>query len=208
MRDKNDLASLLARCGGPKAPSSSSSKNNKRGPAASSGLCLVLVTPKPETPSLWKALSLAYDGAVAFGAARKKGGAGADDPATQLLTAARQANATAAGLADAAAGDSDARVVAVCNGDLEGGGAEMYTGKLKSDALRRFLRGFADGKKCREKVLAKLTAKTDLSAMSVGQLRAAAEARGVTCDGGCLEKADYIRVLKESLSGGGAKTEL
>lgn len=199
LRDKGDLEALLARCGGPKAAKKSSSGSN-----ASSGLCLVLVTPKPETPSLWKALSLAYDGAVAFGAARRKDGASKDDAAFLLLDAAKRANATAAAEADAAAaksggGGSDARVIAVCNGDLEG--SEMYTGRLKSDALRRFLRAFADGKKCRARL--RLDASTDLSKMGVAQLKAVAEARGVTCDGGCLEKADYIRALKASLVGGG-----
>lgn len=205
LRDKGDLDALLARCGGPKA---SGGGKKSGGSAASAGLCLVLVTPKSETPSLWKALSLAYDGAVAFGAARRKEGQQKDDAAALLLEAARSANATAFAEADAAAakngGGSDARVVAVCNGDLSG--AEVYTGRLKSDALRRFLRAFADGKKCRARL--RLDASTDLSKMAVAQLKAVAEARGVTCDGGCLEKADYIRALKASLVGApGAKKE-
>ena len=203
LRERGDLDALLSRCGGPKVRGGAAAKKSSSfTTAASSGLCLVLVTPKPETPSLWKALSLAYDGAVAFGAARRKGNGGGDDAASLLLEAARKANATAAAEADAAAaksGSADSRVVAVCNGDLAG--AEMYTGRLKSDALRRFLRGFADGKRCRGRL--RFDASTDLSGMGVAQLKAVAEARGVTCDGGCLEKADYIRALKASLAGGG-----
>ena len=212
LRDKGDLDALLARCGGPKVAggkrASSSSSSSGAASSASAGLCLVLVTPKAETPSLWKALSLAYDDAVAFGAARRRNKEGDGDadgsPAALLLDAARKANATAAAEADAAAakgGGSDARVVAVCNGDLAGGGAELYSGRLKSDALRRFLRGFADGKRCRSRL--RLDASTDLAKMGVAQLKAVAEARGVTCDGGCLEKADYVRALKASLAAGG-----
>lgn len=209
LHDRGDLDALLARCGGPKAVGA----GGRRGvgaSAASSGLCLVLVTPKPETPSLWKALSLAYDGAVAFGTARRKDGGrqqqqqqqGGYDTASLVLEAARRHNATAAAEADAAAaksgGAGDARVVAVCNGDLSG--AEIYTGRLKSDALRRLLRAHADGKRCRSRL--RLDGSTDLSKMGVAQLKAVAEARGVTCDGGCLEKADYIRALKASLLAG------
>jgi thiol-disulfide isomerase/thioredoxin len=205
LRERGDLDALLARCGGPKSKGGKGGGKGG-GAAASSGLCLVLATSKSETPSLWKALSLAYDGAVAFGTARRAAGGGGT-AADALLAAARANNATAADAADAAApAGSDARVVAVCNGDLSG--AEIYTGRLKSDALRRFLRGYADGKKCRAAL--RLDASTDLAAMGVAQLKAVAEARGVTCDGGCLEKGDYIRALKASLvagSGGGAAKE-
>jgi len=210
LSDRGDLDALLARCGGgrprPRGAARAAAAGRQAsggGGAATAGLCLVLATSKAETPSLWKALSLAYDGAVAFGAARRsqQGGGGA---AEALLAAARAANATAADLADASASaGSDARVVAVCNGDLAG--AEMYTGRLKSDALRRFLRGFADGKRCRSRL--RFDASTDLSAMGVSQLKAVAEARGVTCDGGCLEKGDYVRALKASLVGGGGQAK-
>jgi protein disulfide-isomerase A6 len=107
LKKEADLASLLAQCGG-------SSSSKKKGGAASWGLCMLLVSSKSSVPSLWKALSVAYKGKVAFGfvAADAKG-------VLAKLGAA----------AELGSGQSS-RVVSICNGDIRT--AEAYTGEGRS----------------------------------------------------------------------------
>jgi protein disulfide-isomerase A6 len=109
LRKEADLTSLLAQCGG-----SSSSSKKKQGGAASWGLCMLLVSSKSSVPSLWKALSVAYKGKVAFGfvAADAKG-------VLEKLGAA----------AELGSGQSS-KVVSICNGDIRT--AEAYTGERRS----------------------------------------------------------------------------
>jgi protein disulfide-isomerase A6 len=108
LKKEADLNSLLAQCGG---SSSSSKKNSKQGSAASWGLCMLLVSSKASVPSLWKALSVAYKGKVAFGFVA----ADVKDVLAKLGAAA-----------ELGSGQSS-KVVSICNGDVRT--AEAYTGE-------------------------------------------------------------------------------
>lgn len=150
---------------------------------------MVLITDKADAPSLLKALSSAYRGRVAFGALR----------APSALTGKQQAAAeeAVAALGAAAQGRALPAVVMVCNGDVRG--AEAYAGVLKSEALQRALNKYAAGKLCSSKFV--VDEGTDLNGLSVGQLKAVISARGIECKG-CYEKGDYVRALREALTGG------
>lgn len=185
LRARADLDALLEACGG----GGGGKRGAKRGgDKAAWGLCAVLVTDKPEAPSLLRALSSAYRGKVAFGVVRA--------PAALSGKAAAGAGEVVAALG-AAAGGAPPALVLVCNGDART--AEAYGGALKSDALQRALNKHAGGKVCSGKIA--VDAATDLGALTVAQLKAVVAARGVECRG-CAEKADFVRALKESLAVG------
>jgi protein disulfide-isomerase A6 len=166
LRNKSQLQDFLKRCSG---GSKLKSKQN-----AAWGLCVVLVTDKPGTPSLWKALSAVYAGKVAFGLVRSKDAEVVDavGPNPQVPT-----------------------VVAICNGDLES--REALKGKLKSEPLQQQLGSYALGKKCNSKI--RVDATTDLKKLSVSQLKAVLQAKGIACTG-CFEKSDFIKALQEGLT--------
>ncbi|GBF92518.1 disulfide isomerase [Raphidocelis subcapitata] len=187
LRARADLDALLQACGG----GGGGKQGGKRaggGDKASWGLCAVLVSDKPEAPSLLRALSSAYRGRVAFGVVRA--------PASLSGKAAAGAGEVVAALGAAAAGGPPALAL-VCNGDLRT--AEAYGGALKSDALQRALNKHAGGRVCSGKVL--VDEGTDLGALTVAQLKAAIAARGLECRG-CAEKADFVRALRDSLAAG------
>lgn len=134
--------------------------------------CAVLITDKSTTSPLWKALSTVYKGKVAFGEVRSKH---ADVVAALVGSAGVQLPA----------------LVTVCNGDLQL--AEVFKGKLKSEALSSHLSSYAGGRKCSKAI--KLTADTDFSKLSAGQLKQLAREQGVQC-AGCTEKGDFVAALK------------
>ncbi|KXZ52890.1 hypothetical protein GPECTOR_8g270 [Gonium pectorale] len=182
IKDGAALDALLARCAGG-AAGTKGGKDGKDSRAAW-GLCVVLVSSKSETPALYKALSGAYAGKVAFGELRV-GGKAAD---------AAKAVAAKLGIADLAAAKLPL-LVSVCNGDVAG--VEPYSGQLKSEPLTRHLESYAGGKKCGKKV--RLDASTDLGRFSAGQLKELIKERGLDCRG-CTEKADFVRRLQEHLA--------
>jgi hypothetical protein len=199
LRSRGDLDALLTQCGG-----GGGGRGARRGgDRAAWGLCAVLVTDKAEAPSLLRALSSAYRGKVAVGAARA--------PSALSGKQQQQAEEVVAALAPAgAAPPAPPAVVLVCNGDLRT--AEVYAGALKSEPLQRHLNKYAAGKLCSAKVV--VDASTDLNAMTVAQLRGAVAARGVDCRG-CAEKGDFVRALRAALEqeaasvkGGETKEEL
>lgn len=154
--------------------------------AASWGLCIVLQSDKTAVPALWKALSSVYRGKVAFG----------------FLPSSSSA-AAAPGLPPA---PSLPAVYSICNGDVAA--AELYSGKTKSEPLQRHIGSYVLGKKCSSKI--RVDANSDLSKLTMKQLRALLQDKGLPCSG-CLEKADYIKALKAGLQqqeGAGARTEL
>lgn len=111
IKKESDLQTFLARCSG---GSSSSSKDATKDTAAAWGLCLLLSSDKSSQPSLWKALSVAYKGKVAFGFI---------------------GSSAAAGLAAKVGVEGkESKVVSVCNGDMRT--AEVFKGE-PSDAKRR-----------------------------------------------------------------------
>ena len=142
------------------------------------GLCVVLATDKAGTPSLWKALASVYSGKVAFGLVRSR-----DAEVVDAVGPVPQVPA----------------VVAICNGDLEG--REVLKGKLKSEPLQHQLGSYTLGKKCNGKI--RVDATTDLKKLSVSQLKAVLQARGIGCTG-CFEKSDFIKTLKEGVASQGA----
>lgn len=111
IKKEADLDSFLAKCGG---SGSGSSKGSKKDTAASWGLCLLLSSDKASMPSLWKALSVAFKGKVAFGFI----GSGAQP-------------AVAAKLGEAG---KESKVVSVCNGDLRT--AEAFKGGWGCDGYQ------------------------------------------------------------------------
>jgi protein disulfide-isomerase A6 len=115
LKKDSDLTSLLAQCGG----SSASSSKRKQANTASWGLCMVLVSSKSSVPSLWKALSVAYKGKVAFG----------------FVAAESKAVLAQLGAAGELGSGQSSRVVLICNGDVRT--AEAYTGEQCS--RHRFL---------------------------------------------------------------------
>jgi len=117
IKKEADLDSFLAKCGG--SGSSSSPKGSKKETAASWGLCLLLSSDKASMPSLWKALSVAFKGKVAFGFI----GSGAQP-------------AVAAKLGEAG---KQSKVVSVCNGDLRT--AEAFKGGSRFSGLDTALGG-------------------------------------------------------------------
>lgn len=150
------------------------------------GLCLVLVTDKPDTPALFKSLSVQHSGNIAFGEAKLH------SEAAQALGAQKAPS-----------------LYAICNGDLES--KLLYSGDLKSEPLQRYLRDFTGGKKCSSMV--RIDPSTDFSKFSASALKQIVRDRSIDCRG-CFEKADFIRRIKETLavghgsSGESAKTEL
>jgi len=190
LRSRPDLDALLVHCGGARAG------GGKRGAdRAAWALCVVLITDKPEAPSLLRALSSAYRGKAAFGVVRAPAG---------LSGKQRQgAEEVVGAIGPAAAGKGPPLVVLVCNGDL--GTAEAYAGTLKSEPLQRQLNKYAAGKLCSSKI--SVDASTDLNALSVAQLRAVIAARGVDCRG-CAEKGEFVRALREALQQDKPREEL
>lgn len=66
IKKEADLNTFLSKCGG--SGGSGSGSGGKKGDAAASwSLCLLLSSDKSSMPSLWKALSVANKGKVAFG---------------------------------------------------------------------------------------------------------------------------------------------
>lgn len=188
LRDRKGLDAFLATCGGSAGGHKAGAKaGGKDGAAASWALCVVLVTDKPETPPLYRALSGAYKGKVSFGEIRT--GSGASKAAPELVSAL---------LGKVPPGSASQRplLVSVCNGDLEV--SELYSGKLKSEALGRHLDGYAGGGKCRKAI--RLDASTDFSAMSSSALKALLKERQLDCRG-CTEKGDFVRRLQEYVKG-------
>jgi protein disulfide-isomerase A6 len=111
LRNEAALKTFLAQCGGP-TPGKKSSASKA---AAAWSVCLVLVSDKQQVPNLWKSLSVAYEGKVAFG----------------FVPADNQAVLAALGAAAEHKGkDSSSRVVAICNGDLRT--SEAYKGDIIS----------------------------------------------------------------------------
>lgn len=115
LKKESELQSLLQQCGG---SSGSSRKSSGKAAGASWGLCLILVSEKSSLPSLWKALSVAYRGKVAFGFATS----GASQVLQQLGSAGDL-------------GREKSRVISVCNGDVRT--AEVYKGELLFAGLAR-----------------------------------------------------------------------
>eukprot|EP00879_Flechtneria_rotunda_P019627 GHRR01020623.1.p1 GENE.GHRR01020623.1~~GHRR01020623.1.p1 ORF type:complete len:286 (+),score=88.15 GHRR01020623.1:1338-2195(+) len=173
IRRDSDLKSLLERCGGGSSSSPAASKRSSKS-GASWGLCLLLVSQRAAVPSLWKALSVAFRGKVAFG----------------FLGPNLQVDLQQLGQA-AVLGSASSKVVAICNGDVRT--AEAYTGTLKSEPLQRYINTYAAGKRCALQVV--LDSSTDLSALKVPQLKALVIAKGIDCTG-CFEKSDYVAALK------------
>lgn len=103
-----ELKSLLEQCG---ASSTGSSKRSSAKGGASWSLCLLLVSDKSSAPSLWKALSVAYRGKVAFGFVSS----GAQQVLQQLGAAGDL-------------GSEKSRVISICNGDVRA--AEIFKGEL------------------------------------------------------------------------------
>lgn len=116
IKKQADLDALLAKCGG--AGSASSNKGSKKDAAAAWSLCLVLFSSKASMPSLWKALSVAHKGKVAFGFVGSS--------ASAELAAKLGVEGT------------ESKVLSVCNGDLRT--IQAYTGKqagAKEDVVVR-----------------------------------------------------------------------
>lgn len=178
------LTGLLAQCGG------SGGSRGSKGGKASWALCVVLITAKSETPSLYKSLSGVYAGKVAFGELRASGaGVTADQAAVAKRLGVDLAAEKAAGKLPL--------LVTVCNGDVAL--VERYAGQLKSEPLARHLDTYAAGKKCGKMV--RLDAKTDLGKFSAGQLKQIIKDKGLDCLG-CMEKEDYVKRLQDYIASG------
>lgn len=93
-------------------------------------------------------------------------------------------------------------LVAFCNGDTLH--PLPYEEDFKPGRMGRFLQHFEDPQVCANMV--KIDASTDLSSLTVSQLKGFLKDRGESCLE-CTEKKDYINRLGDLLSVG-AKTEL
>eukprot|EP00878_Enallax_costatus_P019611 GHUV01020694.1.p1 GENE.GHUV01020694.1~~GHUV01020694.1.p1 ORF type:complete len:238 (+),score=63.51 GHUV01020694.1:1077-1790(+) len=189
LQREHELQSLLQQCGG--STSTSSKKSSSKGSGASWGLCLMLVSEKSTIPSLWKALSVAYRGKVAFGFV--------SSGSAQVLKQLGPAGDL---------GSDKSRVISICNGNVRT--AEVYKDTLKSEPLQRHISSYAAGKKCASQVVLDTT--TDLASLKVPQLKALVQAKGVEC-AGCFEKGEYVAALKKWLeeqesADAGSKQEL
>lgn len=188
---------LLSRCGG-----GSSKKGAKKTKGVSWDVCVLLLSEKPEPPTLLRTLALQFDGRVAFGFAGK----GAKDLVKKfILQVQSSADEPSSKKADSSSSPSSPlpAVVAFCNGDPDP--AAHFSGRMKPDAIESWVYGFAGGRKCAS--LVKVDAATDLARLRVPQLKAALAARGGKCSE-CVEKGDYVRALRELIVAGGSKAEL
>lgn len=177
IRDEQSLQKFLAQCGGGKG------KDH-----AAWGLCVILLSNKAETPALYKALSMAYAGKVAFGEVQSAGKAGSGPArlAAQL------------GLSLPEEAGRLPLLLSVCNGDITT--IERFSGQLKSDALLRHLEEYTGGKKCARTV--RLDASTDLSSWTASRLKELVKEKGLDCRG-CAEKDDFVRRLRDYVTKGG-----
>ena len=189
---------LLSRCGG--GGSGSGGKKAaaaaKRTKGVSWDVSILLLSEKPEPPTLLRTLALQFDGRVAFGFAGK----GAKD----LVKKFNLDSADSSSKSDSSSSSSPLpALVAFCNGDPDP--AATFTGRMKPDSIESWVYGFAGGRKCAS--LVKVDAGTDLSRLRVPQLKAALAARGGKC-AECVEKGDYVRALRDLIVAGGSKAEL
>ena len=204
LRSRADLDALLALCGG--GGKDGSGSGGKRGGGGKGGdgggdraawaLCAVLLTDKADVPSLLRALSSAYRGKAAFGLLRSPSALPAGSK--QQRGAQEVLDALGAG-AGALKGQPPPALVTICNGDARG--AEVFRGQLKSAPLQRHLNSFTGGRACAARV--RIDAATDLSKLTVAQLRAALAARSVDCKG-CAEKGDFVKALRAHLDAAGS----
>lgn len=95
IKKEADLTAFLARCGG---SSGSKGGGSSKKDAAAWSTCMVLLSDKASMPTLWKALSVAFKGKIAFGFV----GSSAQPAVMSQLS----------GAADGS------KVVTICNGDL------------------------------------------------------------------------------------------
>lgn len=93
-------------------------------------------------------------------------------------------------------------LVAFCNGDeaLQ----IRFEEEFKPSKIVRFLQHFEDQQTCAKMI--KIDASTDLSSLTVSQLKSFLKDRGESCLE-CTEKKDYIQRLKDLLTSG-VKSEL
>mmetsp|Transcript_8750 Transcript_8750/g.22499 ORF Transcript_8750/g.22499 Transcript_8750/m.22499 type:complete len:462 (-) Transcript_8750:106-1491(-) len=139
--------------------------------------CVLLFTTKQETAPMFKNLALQYEGDVVFAEVR---GREAGELAKDFLPVGPPPDAPF--------------LVALCNGDPKT--AELYTGQLKHDPLKRFIIGYRGGKKCSATV--KLDASTDFTKLRVAQLKEILRNAGASCSG-CVEKDDFVREVKRQV---------
>jgi hypothetical protein len=202
--EKALAANLLSRCGGGSGSGKKGAKT-KNAKGVSWDVCVLLLSEKPEPPTLLRTLALQFDGRVAFGFAGK----GARDlvkkfnlqsPASDAKT---DPSSSSPSSSSAAPSSPLPAVVAFCNGDPDP--AAVFTGRMKPDAIESWVYGFAGGRKCAS--LVKVDAGTDLSRLRVPQLKAALAARGGRC-AECVEKGDYVKALRDLIVAGGSRAEL
>ena len=197
--EKALAAGLLSRCGGGGGGGGSGSKKGalpKKG--VSWDVCMLLLSEKPEPPTLLRTLALQFEGRVAFGFAGK----GAKDLVKKFnLNSTDSSSSKSSKSSDSSSSSSSPlpALVAFCNGDPEP--AATFNGRMKPDAIESWIYGFAGGRKCAS--LVKVDAATDLSRLRVPQLKAALAARGGKCSE-CVEKGDYVRALRELVVGDGS----
>lgn len=206
--EKALAANLLSRCGG--------GAGSKKGKAAAKGVswdvCILLLSDKPEPPTLLRTLALQFDGRVAFGFAGK----GAKELVKKFNLAASDSKSSkskdsssppppppSSSSSSSSSSSPLPALVAFCNGDPEP--AAVFGGRMKPDAIESWVYGFAGGRKCAS--LVKVDAATDLARLRVPQLKAALAARGGRCSE-CVEKGDYVRALRDLLVAGGSRAEL
>ncbi|KAF5827182.1 hypothetical protein DUNSADRAFT_1185 [Dunaliella salina] len=152
-------------------------KSCSEGRKVTSGLCAVLITDKPTTSPLYKALSTLYSGKIAFAEVQAS-----SQPVIERLGGAP---------------DKLPSLKLVCNGDLQL--IEQYQGEMKSGPLLSTFSSYENGRKCASAI--RLDPSMDFAKLKPSLLKQIIKDKGIECKG-CSEKADFANRIREWLTTG------